>query len=119
MTRIEFSHQSDRLLAQSNYRRTSVPPGDEIVYLCATANLSTGGTAIDVTDIVHPDNREMAVRAAGAIGLDVAGVDFLTDDISKSYKESGGAICENQRGPRLSECTFLPARVSHATSPAR
>ena len=76
-----------------------MPPGDEIVYLCATANLSTGGTAIDVTDIVHPDNREMAVRAAGAIGLDVAGVDFLTDDISKSYKESGGAICEINAAP--------------------
>ncbi len=99
LTRIEFSHQSDRLLAQSNYRRTSVPPSDQIVYLCATANLSTGGTAIDVTDIVHPDNREMAVRAAGAIGLDVAGVDFLTDDISKSYKESGGAICEINAAP--------------------
>ncbi len=99
LTRIEFNHQSDRLLAQGDYRRTSVPPKDEIVFLCATANLSTGGTAIDVTDVVHPDNREMAVRAAGAIGLDVAGVDFLTDDISKSYKESGGAICEINAAP--------------------
>ncbi len=99
LTRIEFNHQSDRLLRQSEYRRTSVPPENETVFLCATANLSTGGTAIDVTDIVHPDNREMAVRAAGAIGLDVAGVDFLTDDISESYKESGGAICEINAAP--------------------
>lgn len=99
LTRIEFNHQSDRLLAQHGYDRDTVPPAGETVYLCSTANLSTGGTAIDVTDMVHPDNREMAVRAAGAIGLDVAGIDFLTEDIGRSYKESGGAICEVNAAP--------------------
>jgi cyanophycin synthetase len=48
---------------------------------------------------MHPDNIEMAARAAAAIGLDVAGVDFLTEDISKSYKEQGGAICEVNAAP--------------------
>ncbi|MCB1032914.1 MAG: cyanophycin synthetase, partial [Acidobacteria bacterium] len=62
-------------------------------------NLSTGGTAVDVTDVIHPDNREMAERAAKAIGLDVAGVDFLTEDISRSYRETGGAICEVNAAP--------------------
>ncbi len=99
LTRIEFSHQSDRLLEQRGFTRTSIPETDEIVYLCSTANLSTGGTANDVTDLVHPDNREMAIRAARAIGLDIAGIDFLTDDISRSYKESGGAICEVNAAP--------------------
>ena len=99
LTKIEFNHQSDRLLAEHGYDRSSVPPDGETVYLCSTANLSTGGTAIDVTDIVHVDNREMAVRAAQAIGLDVAGVDFLTSDITQSYRETGGAICEVNAAP--------------------
>jgi len=99
LTEIEFNHQSDRLLAECGYDRSSVPPDGETVYLCSTANLSTGGTAIDVTDIVHADNREMAVRAALAIGLDVAGVDFLTADITESYRDTGGAICEVNAAP--------------------
>ena len=77
----------------------SVPEDGAIVFLRSTGNLSTGGTAEDVTDIVHPDNVEMAVRAVKAIGLDVGGVDFLTSDISKSFKETGGAICEVNAAP--------------------
>ena len=65
---------------------------DEIFYLRSTGNLSTGGTAIDMTDEVHPDNREMAQRAAKAIGLDVAGVDYITPDVTKSYREIGGYL---------------------------
>ena len=63
---------------------------DQVVALRSTANLSTGGTATDVTDIIHPDNRDMAVRAVTAIGLDVGGVDFLCPDIAESYKTVGG-----------------------------
>ena len=99
LTRIEFDHQAERLLELKGYSRDSVPPKGEIVFMRSTGNLSTGGTAIDCTDIVHPDNREMAIRAAKAIGLDVAGVDFLTTDISRSYKVSGGAICEVNAAP--------------------
>ncbi len=99
LTEIDFNHQSDKLLKELGYDRRTVAPAGEIVYLCSTANLSTGGTAIDVTDIVHADNREMAVRAAQAIGLDVAGIDFLTDDITQSYRDTGGAICEVNAAP--------------------
>ena len=99
LTRLEFDHQADRLLAQLGYDRQSVPAKGEVVYLRSTANLSTGGTAIDVTDIIHPDNQEMAVRAIMAIGLDVGGVDFLTADIAESYRVTGGAICEVNAGP--------------------
>jgi cyanophycin synthetase len=99
LTRLELDHQAERLLGQRGYDASSVPPEGEVVYLRSTGNLSTGGTAVDVTDIVHPDNREMATRAAKAIGLDVCGVDFLTEDISQSYRESGGAICEVNAAP--------------------
>ena len=99
LTRIEFDHQAERLLARLGYDRKAVPPQGEIVYLRSTANLSTGGTAIDVTDSVHPDNREMAIRAVKAIGLDIGGVDFLTRDITESYRDAGGGICEINAGP--------------------
>ncbi len=99
LTRLEFDHQAERLLAKLGYDKDTVPAEGEIVYLRSTANLSTGGTAIDVTDIVHPDNREMAIRAIRAIDLDIGGVDFLTRDISESYRDAGGGICEVNAGP--------------------
>jgi len=99
LTRLDFDHQAERLLKKLGYDRNTVPGKDEVVFLRATANLSTGGTAIDVTDIIHPDNREMAERTIKAIGLDIGGVDFLTNDISQSYRETGGGICEVNAGP--------------------
>ncbi len=99
LTRLEFDHQAERLLSKSGYDKDTVPNKGEVVYLRSTANLSTGGTALDVTDVIHPDNREMAIRAIRAIGLDIGGVDFLTNDISLSYREAGGAICEVNAGP--------------------
>jgi len=99
LTRLEFDHQAERLLAKLSYDRGTIPAKGEEVYLRSTANLSTGGTAIDVTDVMHPDNREMAIRAIKAIGLDIGGVDFLTRDITESYREAGGGICEVNAGP--------------------
>ena len=99
LTRLEFDHQAERLLGKIGYTEETVPEEGEKVYLRSTANLSTGGTAIDVTDIIHPDNREMAIRAIKAIGLDIGGVDFLTNDITLSYREAGGGICEVNAGP--------------------
>ena len=99
LTRLELDAQAERLLAKKGYTGASVPPAGEVVYLRSTANLSTGGTATDVTDVIHPDNAEMAVRAIQAIGLDVGGVDFLCDDITLSYKKHGGAICELNAAP--------------------
>ena len=99
LTRLELDHQAERLLAKLGYDQDTVPPEGEKVYLRSTANLSTGGTSVDVTDVIHPDNREMAIRAIKAIGLDIGGVDFLTNDISMSYREAGGGICEVNAGP--------------------
>ncbi|KAA9131579.1 cyanophycin synthetase [Marinihelvus fidelis] len=99
LTRLELDHQAERLLAKAGYDAETVLPQGEIFYLRSTANLSTGGTAIDMTDVVHPDNREMAERAVRAVGLDVGGVDFLTQDISRSWKSIGGAIVEVNAAP--------------------
>ena len=99
LTRLELDYQAERLLSKAGYTKETVLESGEILYLRATGNLSTGGTAIDLTDVVHHDNREMAVRAAGAIGLDVAGVDFITPDITRSYREVGGGICEINAAP--------------------
>jgi len=99
LTRLELDHQAERLMEKAGVTRDTVLPAGEKLFLRSTANLSTGGTAIDMTDLVHPDNREMAVRAIRAVGLDVGGVDFLTPDIMKSYKEVGGAIVEVNAAP--------------------
>ncbi|MGK0398699.1 MAG: cyanophycin synthetase [Gammaproteobacteria bacterium] len=99
LTRIELDQQANRLMQDAGYNVETVLKKDEHFFLRATANLSTGGTAIDLTDVVHPDNREMAIRAVCAIGLDIGGVDFLTNDISQSYKDVGGAIVEVNAGP--------------------
>jgi cyanophycin synthetase len=99
LTRLTFDHQAETMMARKGYTRDSVPESGESVFLRSTGNLSTGGTATDVTDVVHPDNVEMATRAVKAIGLDVGGVDFLTTDITQSYKEIGGAICEINAAP--------------------
>jgi cyanophycin synthetase len=99
LTRLELDYQALRLMEQRGVTVETVVPAGETLFLRSTGNLSTGGTAIDLTDVVHPDNREMAVRAARAIGLDVAGIDFITLDISKSYREVGGGICEVNAAP--------------------
>jgi len=99
LTRLELDNQAKRLMQDAGYDEKTVLKKGEVFFLRATANLSTGGTAIDLTDVVHPDNREMAVRAVRAVGLDIGGVDFITDDITLSYKDVGGAIVEVNAGP--------------------
>jgi cyanophycin synthetase len=99
LTRLELDAQAQLMMERVGHDAGSVPKEGEVVYLRSTANLSTGGTATDVTDVIHPDNRDMAVRAVRAIGLDVGGVDFITPNIAESYKSIGGAICEVNAAP--------------------
>jgi cyanophycin synthetase len=99
LTELELDTQAERLMADAGHTAATVLPEGETFYLRSTANLSTGGTAIDMTDVCHPDNRDMAERTIKAVGLDVGGVDFLTSDITKSYKEIGGAIVEVNAAP--------------------
>jgi cyanophycin synthetase len=99
LTRIKLTHQSDMLLERAGYTLETVLGAGEVFYLAATANLSTGGTAIDRTAEIHYDTREIARRAAMVIGLDLAGIDIITPDISQPLREVGGGIVEVNAGP--------------------
>jgi cyanophycin synthetase len=99
LTRLELDSQAQKMLERVALTTESIAPAGQVVYLRSTANLSTGGTATDVTDVIHPDNREMAERAVRAIGLDVGGVDFLSKNITESYRTIGGGICEVNAAP--------------------
>lgn len=78
-----------------------IPKRNEKVILRFNANLSTGGVAKDCTDIIHPDNIEIITRAAEAVGLDIAGIDICTRDISKPIRETGGVIIEINAAPGI------------------
>ena len=101
LTRISLDDCAERFLEQNGLTIDSVPADGEVVYLRPTANLSTGGTAIDRTDDIHPDNAAIARRAALCVGLDVAGIDFVAPDITRSVRETGGGIIEVNAAPGL------------------
>jgi cyanophycin synthetase len=99
--RIEFDDQSDRLLADSGLHRHSIAREGQVVYIKRIANIATGGLAIDVTDQVHPENREIAERCARVVGLDVAGIDLIVPDITQPMRAQGGVINEVNSRPGL------------------
>jgi cyanophycin synthetase len=79
----------------------TIPPVGKKVLIRRNANLSTGGTAADVTDHVHPDVARHAIEAARIIGLDIAGVDMVVQDISQPLQGQRGVIVEVNAGPGL------------------
>ena len=79
----------------------SVPATGDTVKLRAQANLSNGGLTKDVTNSIHPANANLAERTVATIDIDVAGLDFITEDISKPYWEVGAAFSEVDVTPRL------------------
>jgi cyanophycin synthetase len=99
LTKIEVDRTSWQLLEQQGYTLDSVPSAGEICYLRATANLSTGGIAVDRTDDIHPENIWLAQRVAKIIGLDIAGIDVVTADITKPLRETDGVIVEVNAAP--------------------
>jgi cyanophycin synthetase len=101
MTRIRIDALVEEYLSRSGLTPDSIPEAAQIVPLRATANLSTGGTAVDRTNEIHPDNADIARRAAIIVGLDVCGVDFVCPDISRSVRETGGGVIEVNAAPGL------------------
>ena len=101
LTKIRLDDVSVKFLKQRGLQPDSIPREDEIVNLRANGNLSTGGIAIDRTEAIHPENAELAVLAASVLGIDIAGVDFVAQDISVPIRESGGAIVEVNTAPGI------------------
>jgi cyanophycin synthetase len=89
------------VLAGQGYTPDSIPAAGTQVLLRQNGNLSTGGSATDVTDRVHPENAARAVDAARVVGLDVAGVDVICGDISRPLEEQGGIVVEVNAAPGL------------------
>jgi D-alanine-D-alanine ligase-like ATP-grasp enzyme len=80
----------------------SVPTFGSVVTLRSNANVSSGGSHEVVTELAHKDNIALAIQAVDVIGLDIAGVDYISPDISRSWKDGFGAICEINPTPALS-----------------
>ncbi len=116
LTQITVNELTQTIIKDAGYTLDSVLKEGERLILKDTANLSTGGTAEDVTDIVHPANVSMAERISKIIDLDICGIDIMTTDISKPLSETGGAVLEVNAGPgfrmHLAPTTGLPRNVA-------
>lgn len=116
LTAITINSLTQTIIADAGYNVTSVLPDGERLILKDTANLSTGGTAEDVTDRVHPANVSMAERISKIIDLDICGIDIMASAISKPLSETGGAVLEVNAGPgfrmHLAPTTGLPRNVA-------
>lgn len=116
LTQIDINDLTLGLLEEKGLTVESVIPEGQMLKLKDTANLSTGGTAEDVTDYVHPFNIFMAERIARIIGLDICGIDIMTSDIGKPLHETGGAVLEVNAAPgfrmHLAPASGLPRNVA-------
>ncbi len=99
LTSIKVDAVTNKILEDLHYNLETILPADQILYLKPTANLSTGGTSTDVTDIVHPNNIFLAERISRIIGLDICGIDIMASDLSTPLEENGGAVLEVNAAP--------------------
>ena len=98
---VEIDQEAADTLARQGLADVSILAQHRRALLRGTANISRGGTAEDVTDIMHPDNVQLAEDVARVMGLDVTGIDFLTVDIRRSWRDIGGGIIEVNANPGL------------------
>jgi cyanophycin synthetase len=99
LTQIKVDDFTLDMLAKANLTLERVIPSGQELHLKPTANLSTGGTATDVTDMVHPDNIFMCERIARIIGLDICGIDIMAENLTEPVSQTGGAILEVNAAP--------------------
>lgn len=116
LTQIDVDRDTEDLLEKLGYTLETIPRIGEIVFLKSTANLSTGGTSVDVTDMMHPENIFLAERISRVIGLDVCGVDIMAENLTQPLKENGGVILEVNAAPgfrmHLAPSEGLPRNVA-------
>ena len=116
LTEITIDRDTLDLLEKLNFTLETVPTNGEIVYLKSTANLSTGGTSVDVTDMMHPENIFLCERISRVIGLDICGVDIMAENLTQPLKETGGCILEVNAAPgfrmHLAPSEGLPRNVA-------
>jgi cyanophycin synthetase len=116
LTEILIDRDSLDLLEKRGYTLESIPKKGDTIYLKSTANLSTGGTSVDVTEMMHPENVFLCERVARIIGLDVCGIDIMAPNLTQPLKESGGAILEVNAAPgfrmHLAPAEGLPRNVA-------
>src|SRR4029079_2585581 len=101
LTKLPTDRTTEEFLAAHGSSMDAVPAKGAFVSLRQTANLSTGGTSIDRTDEMHPDNVTACEMAAGVVGLDIAGIDVLTADITVPFRENNAVIIEVNAGPGI------------------
>lgn len=115
LTEIDINSLTLEILKEMDMTTESVPKKGEMVKLKSTANLSTGGTAEDITELIHPYNVFMAERISKIIGLDICGIDIMAEDLTKPLNKSGGAVLEVNAGPgfrmHLQPTSGLPRNV--------
>ncbi|MBL6668068.1 MAG: cyanophycin synthetase [Crocinitomicaceae bacterium] len=116
LTEITIDKSTERLIKNAGYTLDSVLTENETLYLKSTANLSTGGTSVDVTDLMHPENIFIAERISRVIGLDICGIDIMAPNLTQSLKENGGVILEVNAAPgfrmHLAPSEGLPRNVA-------
>lgn len=101
LTQIKLDKSTDEMLDRQGFTVDTVLDAEQVAYLRATANLSTGGTAIDRTDDIHPETVWLAERVSRIIDLDIAGIDVITTDITQPLREADGVIVEVNAAPGL------------------
>lgn len=116
LTEISIDRETTEQLAKKNYTLETVLKKDELCYLKGTANLSTGGTSTDVTDIVHPSNIVICERISRVIGLDICGIDIMASNLSEPLDATGGVVLEVNAAPgfrmHLAPAKGLPRNVA-------
>ncbi|MHB8208710.1 cyanophycin synthetase [Mucilaginibacter sp.] len=99
LTLIAVDRDTLDLLEKKGYTLDTVPAAGEKVFVKSTANLSTGGTSIDVTDHVHPQNIFICERISKIIGLDICGIDIMAENLTEPLTETGGVVLEVNAAP--------------------